>query len=66
MAISVLGELLITSGIYIFGKPEMACYKLLRETDEKLQNVMGSRTYRLVCGLLAPAQLLRKWWRGFH
>src|SRR6266851_4837272 len=24
---------------YIFGKPEMACYKLLRETDEEVQNL---------------------------
>src|SRR5437660_482252 len=39
---------------YIFGKPEMACYKLLRETDEERQNLKaqarrmeGSRSYRL-------------------
>jgi glycosyltransferase involved in cell wall biosynthesis len=58
---------------YIFGKPEMACYKLLRETDEEVQNLRGgmqalknSPTYRLGRGLLAPAQLLRKLWRCFH
>ena len=58
---------------YIFGKPEMACYKLLRETDEEVQNLRaqirameGSRTYRLGRGLLAPARLLRKLWRCFH
>ena len=58
---------------YIFDKPEMACYKLLRETDEEVQNLRaqirameGSRTYRLGRGLLAPARLLRKLWRSFH
>jgi len=58
---------------YIFGKPEMACYKLLRETDEEVQNLraqiqgmQGSRTYSLGRGLLAPARLLRKLWRCFH
>ena len=58
---------------YIFGKPEMACYKLLRETDEEVQNLRaqirameGSRTYRLGRGLLAPARLSRKLWRSFH
>jgi len=58
---------------YIFGKPEMACYKLLRETDEEVHNlsariraIEGSRTYRLGRGLLAPARLLRKLWRGFQ
>ena len=58
---------------YIFGKPEMACYKLLRETDEEVQNLRaqirameGSRTYRLGRGLLAPARLSRKLWRCFH
>jgi glycosyltransferase involved in cell wall biosynthesis len=52
---------------YIFGKPEMGCYKLLRETDEEVQNLRarirdleGSRSYRLGRGLLAPARLLRK------
>ena len=58
---------------YVFGKPEMACYKLLRETDEEVQNLRaqirameGSRTYRLGRGLLAPARLLRKLWRYCH
>ena len=58
---------------HIFGKPEMACYKLLRESDEEVQQLRGgirtiqnSPTYRLGHGLLAPARLLRKLWRGFH
>ena len=58
---------------YIFGKPEMACYKLLRETDQNLHNlssriqtIEGSRTYRLGRGLLAPARLLRRVWHDFH
>src|SRR5262249_39963536 len=58
---------------YIFGKPEMACYKLLRETDEEVQNlraqirgIQGLPSYRLGRGLLAPARLLRKLWRYFH
>jgi glycosyltransferase involved in cell wall biosynthesis len=58
---------------YIFDKPEMACYKLLRETDEEVQGLraqvramQGSRGYRLGRGLLAPARLLRKLWRCFH
>jgi glycosyltransferase involved in cell wall biosynthesis len=58
---------------YIFGKPEMACYKLLRETDEEVQNLRAQiesikrlPSYRLGRGLLAPARLLRKWWRGFR
>ena len=57
---------------YIFGKPEMACYRLVRETDEEVQNLSAriqamerSRAYRLGRGLLAPARLLRKLWRGF-
>jgi glycosyltransferase involved in cell wall biosynthesis len=57
---------------YIFGKPELACYKLLRETDEEVQQLRGgirtiqnSPSYRLGRGLLAPARLLRKLWRGF-
>ena len=41
---------------YIFGKPEMAYYKLLREI----------MSYRLGRGLLDPARLLRKLWRCFH
>ena len=59
---------------YIFSKPEMACYKLLRdETDEEVQNliaqirgIQGSLAYQLGRGLLAPARLLRKLWRCFH
>jgi glycosyltransferase involved in cell wall biosynthesis len=58
---------------YVFGKPEMGCYKLLRETDEEVQNLKArirdmkdSRSYRLGHGLLAPARLLRKLWRCFH
>jgi glycosyltransferase involved in cell wall biosynthesis len=58
---------------YIFDKPELACYNLLRETDEELQNlrarirgVEDSRSYRLGRGVLAPARLLRKLWRCFH
>jgi glycosyltransferase involved in cell wall biosynthesis len=39
---------------YIFNKPEMACYKLVRETVEEL------RTWRV----LAPARLFRKLWRN--
>ena len=57
---------------YIFGKPEMVCYKLLRETDEEVQNLRAQiegikrlPSYRLGRGLLAPARLLRKWWRGY-
>ena len=58
---------------YIFGKPEMACYNLLRETDEEVQNlraqirgIQGLPSYRLGCGLLAPVRLLRKLSRCFH
>jgi GT2 family glycosyltransferase len=58
---------------YIFGKPELACYKILRETDEEVQQLRGgirtiqnSPSYRLGRGLLAPARLLRKLWRGFY
>ena len=58
---------------YIFGKPELACYKLLRESDQQVQQLRGgirtmqdSLSYRLGRGLLAPARLLRKLWRGFH
>jgi hypothetical protein len=58
---------------YIFGKPDMAFYKLLRETDEEVQQLRGgiqaiqnSRSYRLGHGLLAPARLLRKLWRGVY
>jgi glycosyltransferase involved in cell wall biosynthesis len=65
---------------YIFGKPEMACYRLIREMDEQAQilrtriksmedlvrDVKGLRSYRLGRALLAPARLLRKLWRCFH
>jgi hypothetical protein len=51
---------------YIFDKPELACYKLLREIDEELRALHNSRGYRLGCGLLAPARLLRKLWRCFR
>jgi glycosyltransferase involved in cell wall biosynthesis len=57
---------------YIFAKPELACYKLLRETDEELQQlregirtIQNSPSYRLGRVLFAPARLLRKLWRGF-
>ena len=58
---------------YIFGKPELACYKLLRETNEEVYQLRGgirtiqnSPSYRLGHGLLAPMRLLRKLWRGFY
>jgi glycosyltransferase involved in cell wall biosynthesis len=58
---------------YVFAKPEMACYKLIRETDEEVQNLRAQiegikrlPSYRLGRGLLAPARLLRKLWRCFH
>ena len=65
---------------YIFGKSELACYRLIRELDEQtqilrariqtveglLQSVKGLRSYRLGHGLLAPARLLRKLWHCFH
>lgn len=64
---------------YIFGKPEMACYRLVREMDEQahtlrtrirsmedlVRDMQGSRSYRLGRRLLAPARLLRKLWRYF-
>jgi glycosyltransferase involved in cell wall biosynthesis len=64
---------------YIFGKPEMACYRLVREMDERahilrarirsmedlVRGLQGLRSYRLGRALLAPAQLLRKLWRRF-
>ena len=57
---------------HIFSKPEMACYKLLRETDEEVQNLRGgiqaiqnSPSYRLGHASLVPARLLRKLWRRF-
>ncbi len=58
---------------YIFGKPELACYKLLRATNEEVHQLRGgirtiqnSPSYRLGHGLLAPARLLRKLWRCFR
>src|SRR2546426_3161379 len=65
---------------YIFGKPEMVCYRLIREMDEHAQilrariqsmedlvrSIKGLRSYRLGRGLLAPARVLRKLWRSFH
>ena len=51
---------------YIFNKPEMACYKLVRETIEGLRTLRAqtrSLSYRLGRGLLAPARLFRKLWR---
>ena len=58
---------------YIFGKPELTCYKVLRRTDEEVQELRGgiwtiqnSPSYRLGHGLLAPARLLRRLWRGFY
>ena len=58
---------------HIFGKPEMACYKLLRETDEEVRNLRdqiramnGSYSYRLGRALLAPARQLRKLWNCFR
>jgi GT2 family glycosyltransferase len=58
---------------HIFAKPELACYKLLRETNEEVHQLRGgirtiqnSPSYRLGRGLLAPARLLRKLWRGVY
>lgn len=65
---------------YIFGKPEMACYRLIREMDEQAQtlrariqsmedlvrDIKGLRSYRLGEGLLAPARWLEKLWRSFR
>jgi glycosyltransferase involved in cell wall biosynthesis len=65
---------------YIFGKPEMACYRLIREMDEQAQtlrariqsmenlvrDIKGLRSYRLAHGLLAPVRLLQKLWRFFR
>src|SRR6266571_8613887 len=56
---------------YIFGKPEMACYRLIREMDEQAQtlrvriqsmedlvrDIKDLRSYRLGRGLLAPARV---------
>ena len=65
---------------YIFGKPELACYRLVRQMDEQahllrtgirsmedlVECVQCSRSYRLGHGLLAPARLLRKLLGGFR
>src|ERR1700757_5075668 len=55
---------------YIFNKPEMALYNLVRETDEevctlrgRLRGIEASYSYRVGRALLAPARLLRKGWR---
>lgn len=59
---------------YIFGKHEMACYRLVREMDEQarilrrgirsmedlVRSVQGSRSYRLGRGLTAPPRFLWK------
>jgi hypothetical protein len=49
----------------------MACYKLLRESDQEVQKLRGQiqgmealPSYRLGRGLLAPARLVRKLWRS--
>lgn len=58
---------------YIFNKPELAFYDRVRQSDEEVQKLRGgiraiqaSYSYRLGRALLAPARLLRKWWRGFE
>jgi glycosyltransferase involved in cell wall biosynthesis len=58
---------------YIFGKPEMASYKLVREIDEEVQRLRGrikgmqaSYSYRLGRALLAPARLLWNKLRSFR
>ncbi len=57
---------------YIFSKPEMAFYNMVRETDHEVQSlrarirgIEGSWSYRLGRGLLAPARALRMAWRNF-
>jgi glycosyltransferase involved in cell wall biosynthesis len=64
---------------YIFGKPEMACYRLIREMDEQahilrariqimedlVRGIKGLRSYRLGRALLGPPRLLLKLWRRF-
>jgi len=57
---------------YIFSKPEMAFYKMVRGTDHEVQTlrarirgIQGSWSYRLGRGLLAPARALRMVWRNF-
>jgi glycosyltransferase involved in cell wall biosynthesis len=58
---------------YIFNKPEMACYHLIRKIDEEMQTlrgriagIEGSWSYRVGRGLLSPARLLWRKWRCFH
>src|SRR5436190_4106785 len=65
---------------YIFGKPEMACYRLILEMDEQAQilgariksmedlvrDIKGLRSYRLGQALLAPVRLLQRLWRCLH
>jgi len=65
---------------YVFGKPDMACYRLIREMDEQAQilrariqsmedlvrDVKGLRSYRLGQALFAPARLLQRLWRCLH
>src|SRR6266478_1291660 len=57
---------------YIFSKPEMAFYNMVRETDHEVQTlrarirgIEGSWSYRLGRGLLGPARALRMAWRNF-
>jgi len=57
---------------YIFNKPELAFYNLVRHVDEEAQNlregirtIQASNSYRLGRALLAPARFLRKTWRRF-
>jgi glycosyltransferase involved in cell wall biosynthesis len=57
---------------YIFSKPEMAFYNMVRETDHEVQSlrarirgIEGSWSYRLGRGLLGPARALRMVWRNF-
>ena len=59
---------------YIFGKPEMACYRLVREMDEQarilrtgirsmenlVRGMQDSRSYRLGQGLTCPSAIIAK------
>jgi glycosyltransferase involved in cell wall biosynthesis len=58
---------------YIFSKPEMACYKLLRESDQEVQKLRRQMqgleslpSYRLGRALRVPARVLRSLWRCFR